>query len=165
MTHGWWPTRLLCLCNSPGKNNGVSSHSLLQAIFMTQGSNLHLFHRRQIISCLSHQTLVSRLRVPGCVGTGAAERSYPTSEVRGMGKWSYPKPEVMAATIRSNPMSKEQQLRGCRRAERSYSTFKVRRHGHEEIPLVQGKEQRLHFAGAAVKRYPTSRVRETQVRW
>ena len=41
---------------------------------------------------------------------------------------------------------------------------KVRRGGGEEIPLVQGKEQRLHFAGAAVKRYPTSKVRETQVR-
>ena len=37
--------------------------------------------------------------------------------------------------------------------------------GSEEIPLVQGKEQQLHFAGAAMKRYPTSRVRETQVRW
>ena len=35
--------------------------------------------------------------------------------------------------------------------------FKVRRGGCEEIPLVQGKEQRLHFAGAAVKRYPTSK--------
>ena len=32
-------------------------------------------------------------------------------------------------------------------AERSYSTFKVRRGNHEEIPLVQSKEQRLHFAG------------------
>ena len=31
----------------------------------------------------------------------------------------------------------------------------------EEIPLVQGKEQRLRFAGAAVKRYPTFKVRET----
>ena len=30
--------------------------------------------------------------------------------------------------------------------------------------LVQGKEQRLHFAGAAVKRYHMSKVRETQVR-
>ena len=29
----------------------------------------------------------------------------------------------------------------------------------------QGKEQRLCFAGAAVKRYPTPKVRETQVRW
>ena len=46
-----------------------------------------------------------------------------------------------------------------------YSTFKVRRGGHEEIPLVQGKEQQLCCAGAAVKRYPTSKVRETQVRW
>ena len=35
----------------------------------------------------------------------------------------------------------------------------------EEIPLIQGKEQRLRFAGAAMKRYPTSKVRETQVRW
>ena len=58
-------------------------------------------------------------------------------------------------------MSKDRQLRRCRRAERSYSTFKVRRGGHEEIPLVQGKEQWLCFAGAAVKRYPMSKVRET----
>ena len=28
----------------------------------------------------------------------------------------------------------------------------------------QGKEQRLRFAGAAMKRYPTFKVRETQVR-
>ena len=34
----------------------------------------------------------------------------------------------------------------------------------EEIPLVQGKEHSLCFAGAAVKRYPTSKVRETQVK-
>ena len=42
--------------------------------------------------------------------------------------------------------------------------FKVRRGSCEEMPLVQGKEQRLRFAGAAVKRSPTSKVRETQVR-
>ena len=65
---------------------------------------------------------------------------------------------------RSNPTSKEWRLSGHRRAERSYSMFKVRRGGCEEIPLVQGKEQQLCFAGAAVKRYPTSKVRETQVR-
>ena len=46
---------------------------------------------------------------------------------------------------------------GRRRAERSYSMFKVRRGGHEEIPLVQGKEQWLCFAGTTVKRYPTSK--------
>ena len=43
----------------------------------------------------------------------AAERSYPTSDIR-------------AVAERSNPTSKEQWLRGHRRAERSYSTFKVR---------------------------------------
>ena len=59
----------------------------------------------------------------------------------------------------------ESWLRRCRRAERSYSTFKVRRGGGEEIPFVQGKEQQLHFAGAAMRRYPTSKVRETQIRW
>ena len=35
----------------------------------------------------------------------------------------------------------------------------------EEIPLIQGKEQQMHFAGVAVKRYPSPKVRETQVRW
>ena len=59
----------------------------------------------------------------------------------------------------SHPKSKEWWLHGCRSVERSYSMFNVRRGD-----LVQGKEQRLHYAGAAVKRYPTSKVRETQVR-
>ena len=72
--------------------------------------------------------------------------------------------DAAGAAERSYTTSKERWLHGRRRAERSYSTFKVRRGGHEEIPLVQGKEQRLHFTGAAVKRYPTSKVRETQVR-
>ena len=36
--------------------------------------------------------------------------------------------------------------------------FKVRRGGHEEIPLLQGK-QWLCFARAAVKRYPTPKVK------
>ena len=75
-----------------------------------------------------------------------------------------PRPRSGVAAERSNPMSKERWLCGCRRAERSYSTFKVRRGGDEEIPLIQGEEQWLCFAGAALKRYPTSKVRETQVR-
>ena len=36
--------------------------------------------------------------------------------------------------------------------------------GGKEIPLIQVKEQQLCFAGAAVKRYPMPKVRETQVR-
>ena len=31
--HGLWPTRLLCPWNSPGRNTGVGSHSLLQDVF------------------------------------------------------------------------------------------------------------------------------------
>ena len=56
-------------------------------------------------------------------------------------------------------------LHGRSGAWRSYSTFKVRRGGGEEIPFVQGKEQQLSLAGAAVKRYPTPKVTETQIRW
>ena len=43
--------------------------------------------------------------------------------------------------------------------------MKVRKGGSEEIPLIQGKDQQLRFAGAAVKRDPMPKVRETQVRW
>ena len=70
-----------------------------------------------------------------------------------------PHPRSGVAAERSNHTSKEQQLHRRRKAERSYSMFKVRRGD-----LIQGKEQQLRFAGAAVKRYPTSKVRETQVR-
>ena len=104
-----------------------------------------------------------------------AERCYPMTEVRGR-SWEDPMPKERrprgatscprsgAAVESSNPMSKDWWLQGCRRAWRSYSTFKVRRGSGEEIPLIQGKEQQLHFARTAVKRYPMSKVRKTQVR-
>ena len=41
--------------NSPVKNTGVGSHSFLQGIFPTQGSNPGLLHCRQIPYHLSHQ--------------------------------------------------------------------------------------------------------------
>ena len=40
---------------SPGKNTGVSSHSLLQVIFLTQGSNPGLLHCRHVLYHLSYQ--------------------------------------------------------------------------------------------------------------
>ena len=49
------PARLLCPWNSPGKNTGVGSHSLLQRIFLTQGSNPGILHCRWILYHLSHQ--------------------------------------------------------------------------------------------------------------
>ena len=72
-------------------------------------------------------------------------------------------PEARGGGRRANLTSKEPRLHRRRRAYRSYPTLKVRKGGGEEIPLVQGKEQWLRFAGAAVKRYPMPKVRETQV--
>ena len=51
---GAQPARLLSSWNSPGKNTGVCSHSLLQGIFLTQGLNMSLLHCRQILYYLSH---------------------------------------------------------------------------------------------------------------
>ena len=75
-----------------------------------------------------------------------AERSYPMPKVNGGNqerqaatvqeerRSATPYPRSGATAERSNPTSKEQRLRRRRRAERSYSTFKVRRAGHEENP-------------------------------
>ena len=54
-SHWLWPTRLLCLQNSPGTNTGVGCHSLLQNISPTQGLNPALPHHRQIVYHLSHK--------------------------------------------------------------------------------------------------------------
>ena len=59
-SYGLWPPRLLCLWDSLGKNTGVGCCVLLQGIFRTQGSNLHLL-------CLLHWkvgTLPLAKRVP-----------------------------------------------------------------------------------------------------
>ena len=40
--------------------------------------------------------------------------------------------------------------------------MKIRKGGSEEKPFVQHKEQWMHFAGEAVKRYPMPKVRETK---
>ena len=86
------------------------------------------------------------------------------SEVRGGSRDKLPYNRGRGSGQENNPTSKKWWLRGRRRAERSYATFKVRRGGPEEIPLVQRKKQPLRFAGEAVKRYPMPKVRETQVR-
>ena len=52
--HGLQPTTLLCPWNASGKNTGVGCHSLLQGIFLIQGSNPGLRHCRQILYHLSH---------------------------------------------------------------------------------------------------------------
>ena len=90
--------------------------------------------------------------MPGSDRAGTAERSYPSLRSGAEAETSY-------------TTSKERWLQGRRRAKRRYPTLKVRKGGNEEIPLIHGKEQQLHFAGAAVKGYPRPKVRETQVRW
>ena len=96
----------------------------------------------------------------------AAFRAIPKVLRSGAWAWrGYPTAESRAVAQRSNPTSKERSLPGQRRAERSHPTLKVGKGGGEEIPLIQGKEQWLRFAGAVMKRYPMSKVRETQVRW
>ena len=42
LPYALYPTRLLCLWDSPGKNIGVGCHALLQGIFPIQGWNPHL---------------------------------------------------------------------------------------------------------------------------
>ena len=49
------PDRLLCPRNSPGQNNGVGNHSLLQGTFPTQGLNPGLPFCRRTVYHLSHQ--------------------------------------------------------------------------------------------------------------
>ena len=68
---------------------------------------------------------------------------------------SHPEPEARAGGQEEQP--KEWWLHRHRRAWRSYPTLKVRNGGSEEIPLIQGKEKQLCFAGAAEKRYPMPR--------
>ena len=62
--HRWQPTRLLCPCDSPGKNTEVGCYFLLQRIFPIQGrSNPHLLHWRHILYLLSHLGRLTSLRL------------------------------------------------------------------------------------------------------
>ena len=95
----------------------------------------------------------------------AAGRSYHPPEARGSGREELPhargqgwQPREATPLPRSSGYASSGGPRGATPSLRSGG-------GGEKIPLVQGKEQRLCFAGAALKRYPTSNVRATQVRW
>ena len=89
--------------------------------------------------------------MPGCDSAGAAKKSYLPPEARATA-WEE-LPHVQGAVA----------VRAQQGLEELFHV-KVRRGGSEEIPLGQGKEQPLRFAGAAVKRYPTPKVREIQVK-
>ena len=59
--HRLQPPRLPCPWKSPDKNVGVGCYSLLQGIFLTQGSNPGLLPCRQILYHPSHQGSQSQL--------------------------------------------------------------------------------------------------------
>ena len=90
-----------------------------------------------------------------------------------MAKTSYPMSQVRVVAKRSYPMSKDRDGEGEEQPHIQGAAAARAQEGQEELlhtqgqegRLVQGKEQRLSFAGAAMKRYPTSKVKETQVRW
>ena len=121
-------------------------------------------------------SLASRRRQAGALSTA---KSYPASEVRGGGREEEP-----GAEARDNGGREEQPHapgQGGDEEEQPHThgvvavqaqegleePFHVegQEGQREEIPLIQGKEQRLCFAGAVVKRYLVPEVRETQVRW
>ena len=82
-----------------------------------------------------------------------------------MAKLNNAKPSYFCTNLIKQPNLQGTVAAQARRAERTYSTIKVRTGNCEKIPLVQVKEQWLCFAGAAGKRYRTSKIREAQVGW
>ena len=94
-----------------------------------------------------------------------AERSYPASEVRGCGWEEQPHAGDWGGGREDQPHVQGVVVAQAQKGLEELSHLKVRKGGGEEIPLVQGKEQWLCFAGAAMKRYHTPKVRQTQVRW
>ena len=82
----------------------------------------------------------------------ATGSSNPTPEARGGGREGQPHVQGVVAVWVQEGLEEPSHVEG-------------QEGRREEIPLIQGKEQRLCFAGAAIKRYPMPKVRETQVRW
>ena len=124
-------------------------------------------------------------RYPSSEARGSGQEEPP--RVRGQGRHLRPRvaagrsnhtPEARAATRSSNPTPKArdggwegkphvQRVVAVRAQEglEEPSHIEGQEGRQKEIPLIQGKEQRLCFAGAAMKRYPMPKVRETQIRW
>ena len=70
---------------------------------------------KEMVTCLWGESKLAQVACSGFLTPRFINKDYVTAERSG------------AAAGRSNPTSKEWLLRGRRRAERSYSTFKVRR--------------------------------------
>ena len=95
----------------------------------------------------------------------AAKRNYPTSEARDGRGEELPHARGLGSDREVQPHAQGVVAVRAQESLEEPSHIEGQEGQQEEIPLIQGKEQRLCFAGAAVKRYPTPKVRETQVRW
>ena len=84
-SHGLQLTRLVCPWNSPGKNTGVGSHSLLQGLFLTQDWTW--------VSCIAGRFFTIRATIlneehinpqPGSSLRQTSERTLPVAVLTGM---------------------------------------------------------------------------------
>jgi len=82
-----------------------------------------------------------------------AKRSYPSPKVRGSGREELPHAQSQGQWPGgATPRPRNGGWAGARGLRGATPCLRSAWDGCEEIPLVQGKEQRLRFAGAAVKR-------------
>ena len=113
MSDSLWPlglqhTRLLCPWDFPGENTGVGSHSLVQGIFLTQGSNPGLLHCRQILYHLSHQGSpgMANGHVKGC----SASLIVREMQIRTTGKYHF----TLVSVAITEKSTDNKWWRGCR---------------------------------------------------
>ena len=107
---------------------------------------------REEIPCIQGQGRRSEGATPHPRPGAKAERRYPAPEARGSGQEEQPHAQGVVAVRVQEGLEEPSHVEG-QKGQR------------EEITLIQGKAQQLCFAGAAMKRYPIPKVRETQVRW
>ena len=100
---------------------------LIQQIIETLNIPKVLMHKRSQEELPHARGQGQRVRVPGCDGTGTAERSYPTSKVGAAAGRSYPTPEVRGSGREEQP-----HVQGAVAAQAQK--------GLEELLHVQGQE-------------------------
>ena len=105
-----WPHGLYSPRNSAGQNYGVGSHSLLQGIFPTQGSNPGLLHYRQILYQLSHKKsprILEWVAVPFSRGSSQSRNRTKVSCIAGglfFTNWAIREaPEVLQISVQMSP--------------------------------------------------------------
>ena len=112
MSDSLWPHGLYSPWNSPGQNTWVGSLSLLQGIFLTQGSNSGLPHCRWILYELSyegsphnHELIIYNKSLSLCIslyilpiGSDSLERSLVPYVILWEGLWTIRHPTPLFST-------------------------------------------------------------------